>query len=230
MVAAALFAAHDLVRNRCTLSRSCAGPLTGFARYVSNGHAPDRLCIPGGGRDVAVARAGRGAVSRATDQSDRCVYPGRPERRAGAHPRQEARATARPAIRDREPARRRRQYRRRAGRACGARRLHAADGQQQHPRHQCEPLPEDRLRCREGLCADQPDRLAGEYPGGQPRAAGAHDGRADRACESKARPARLCLLGLWRRRAPVRRIVQGAGAASTSCMSPTRARRRRCRM
>ena len=34
-----------------------------------------------------------------------------------------------------------------------------------------------------------------------PALAGAHDGRADCARESKARPARLCLLGLWRCRA-----------------------------
>ena len=70
----------------------------------------------------------------------------------------------------------------------------------------------DPLRRREGLCADQPDRLAGEHPGGQSGASGAHDGRTDRARESKTRQARLCLLGLWRGRASRRRIVQGAGA------------------
>ena len=66
----------------------------------------------------------------------RRIYARRTERRACAHRRQENGATARAAVRDREPARRGRQYRRRRRRACRARRLHAADGQQQHPRHQ----------------------------------------------------------------------------------------------
>ena len=39
-------------------------------------------------------------------------------------------------VRHRKQAGRRRQHRRRIRRACGARRLYAADGQQQHPRHQ----------------------------------------------------------------------------------------------
>ncbi len=65
--------------------------------------------------------------------------------------------------------------------------------------------PEKRFR------ADQPDRLAGEYPGGQSAAAGAHDGRADRARQGQSGQAQLCLLGLWRGRASRRRAVQGGG-------------------
>jgi len=35
---------------------------------------------------------------------------------------------------------------------CGARRLHAVAGQQRHPRHQCQPLQQDRFRSGEGFC------------------------------------------------------------------------------
>ena len=89
------------------------------------------------------------------------VHAGRSERRALAHRRQEARTNPRPALHHRQPARRRRQHRRRGGRASRARRPHAADGQQLHPRHQCGALQEDQLRRRKGFRADQPDRLAG---------------------------------------------------------------------
>ena len=92
-----------------------------------------------------------------------------------------------PAVHHREPARRRRQHRRRAGRACGARRLHAADGQQQHPRHQRRALQEARLRSGEGFRPDLADRHPGQHPGGQSQRAGELDGRADRARQGAAR-------------------------------------------
>ena len=157
------------------------------------------------------------------------VHPGRAERRAGPHPRQEARADPRAAVRDRQPAGRRRQHRGRGRRPCGARRLHAAQRQQQHPRHQRGALPEDQLRPAGGLRADRPDRLAGQYPGGESGGAGAHDGRADRARQGQSRQDQFRLLGPRRRPRISPASCSRSRPRSTSSTCPTRARRRRCR-
>ena len=48
-------------------------------------------------------------------------------------------------------------------------------------------LQKDQFRCGDGLRADQPDRIAGQYPGGQSGVAGEIDGRADRARQGQVR-------------------------------------------
>ena len=136
----------------------------------------------------------------------------RPERRARPHRRQEDGATARPAVRDREQAGRRRQYRRRFCRACDPRRLHAADGQQQHPRHQREPVQETHLQSGKGFRPDHADRHAGQYPGGQSRRAGEFAERTDRSLQGAARQDQFRLVRLRRGGASGRRTVQGGGA------------------
>ena len=71
----------------------------------------------------------RRRLSDPAGDADRRLHAGRAERRARPHRRPPAGKNPRPDLRDRQPAGRRRQHRGRDGRACGARRLHAADGQ-----------------------------------------------------------------------------------------------------
>ena len=95
-------------------------------------------------------------------------------------------------------------------RACGARRLHAADGQQQHPRHQCE-------RSTRQIDYDAgkdfvPITLIGSQANilvVNPGRAGAIAEGTDRAREGPARQAQFCFVGLRRGRASRRRTVQG---------------------
>ena len=153
----------------------------------------------------------RGRLPDTAGHAGRRIHAGRAERRARPHRREEDGDHPRPDLRHRQSPGRRRQHRRRDRRARRARRLYAADGQQLDPRHQCQPLQEDRLQSREGLFADLADRHAGQHPCGQSQGAGAHDGGADCACQGRARQAQLRLVGLWRGGASRRRIVQDAG-------------------
>ena len=183
-----------------------------FARHASNGHAPDRLCIPRGGRDVARPAPAAAQYPARPVSLIVAFTPGGPSdvlaRILGKKLEQ---LLGQPFVIENRPGA--------GGNIAAELAARAAPdgytllmGNNSILATNASLYREDRLRRREGLCADQPDRLAGEHPGGQSGAAGAHHGRADRAREGKARPARLCLLGLWRRRASVRRIVQGAGA------------------
>ena len=88
-------------------------------------------------------------------------------------------------------------------------RLHAAQRQQQHPRHQCRALQEDQFRSAGRFRADQPDRLAGQHPGGEPGREGELDGRADRARQGQSGQDQLRFLRLRRGGASRRRVVQG---------------------
>ena len=171
-----------------------------------------------------------GGLSEPARHAGCCLHARRAERRACAHRRQEDGGTARPAVRDRKPPRRRRQYRGRRRRACGARRLHAADGQQQHPRHQRGLYKHLTYSPGKDFVPITLDRHAGQYPGRQSGCAGAFAEGADRARQSAARQDQFCLVRLRRGRASRRRTVQDRRPRSTSCMCPTRARRRRCRM
>ena len=125
----------------------------------------------------------------------------------------QARADPRPAVRDGQPSRRRRQHRRRGRRQRARRRPHHPDGQQQHPRHQCRALQEGQFRPRARFRADQPDRLAGQHPGGQSERAGEVAGRADRAHPRQSRQVQLRLVRPRHGRAPCRRAVQGRDQA-----------------
>ena len=89
-------------------------------------------------------RAGR--LSGPPGPGHRALRGGRHDRHLRPAPRRAPVAGARAAIRDREPRRRRRQYRGGRGRQGGSRRLHAGDGHGRHARDQCEPLRQDALR------------------------------------------------------------------------------------
>ena len=101
-----------------------------------------RCCRHGACRSGAcwrcgAARRGRARLSDPADHAHRLARPGRPERRDRPGARAACWLRNSPsAAGDREPPRRRRQHRRRTGRACSARRLHAAHGQHRHSGHQ----------------------------------------------------------------------------------------------
>ena len=80
-----------------------------------------------------------------------------------------------------------------------------------------------------GLRADRPDRIAGQYPGGESGGAGEIDGRADRARQGQSGQAQFRLVGprRWRRISPA--SCSRPRPRSTSCTCPTRAPRRPCR-
>ncbi len=158
----------------------------------------------------AAYREGRG-LSDPARHPHRCLYAGRGERCACAHRRAQDGTGAGRADRDRQPSRRRRQRGGGGGRPRHARWLYDTRRQQRDPRHQCGALQEDQLRCGGGFRADRPDRLASQYPGGEPVRAGALNGRADRAREGTARQAQLRLFGLWACRTSRGRIVQRRG-------------------
>ena len=110
-------------------------------------------------------------------------------------------------------------------RARGARRLHAADGDQLHALRQPVSVQESRLRPREGFRAGRAHRLLRVHAGRQQGRAGEDAAGARRLREGQSRQAHLCERQHHRDRRG--RDVQAAKPASTSCMCPTRARRRR---
>ena len=81
----------------------------------------------------------------------------------------------------------------------------------------------------QGFRADQPDRLAGQHPGGQSRHAGEVAGGADRAAARQSRQVQLRVVRPRHRGASRGRAVQGRGQGRRSPTFPTRAARRRCR-
>ena len=107
----------------------------------------------------------------------RPIPAGRIDRRGRADHGREDAAIARPAGHHRKRRRRRRQHRGRAGRACGARRLHDRHRPMGHPRRQHHLSFE--LRSAEGFRADRADLRQSAAHGRQKGAAG---GRPEGAC------------------------------------------------
>ena len=91
-------------------------------------------------RGLRVVRAAAGVAGRSAELSDKAGAPDRAlpggagDRRCRPLLQRAAEQGAGPAVRGRQPARRRRQHRHRGGRPRAARRLHAADGHQRAPR------------------------------------------------------------------------------------------------
>ncbi len=103
-----------------------------------------RILHLAGAAACAVGAAAGGCGARLSDTAgtpDRRPSRRRHARHLRALDRGIAVGTNGPALRGREPVRRQRQYRHRTGRARGARRLHAADGDRAQ-RHQCDAFPD----------------------------------------------------------------------------------------
>ena len=136
----------------------------------------------------------------------------------------EAQPSLRPAVRDREPRRRRGHDRHRGGLEGGARRLHLpahtqrdADGAADHAQDALRPgqeLRPRRARGRSRVRVRDPSRRGGEnLPG------------ADRVRQGQSREAGVRLGGPRLRLAPAHRDSSSTGPASTSCSCPIAAAR-----
>src|SRR2546426_636188 len=145
-----------------------------------------RVRVPGGLR----AR-----LAFASDPHGGAAFAGRLCRRAGSHPR--GTALEPPGVQRfrREPARRRRHYRRRLRGEKRAGWLHPAI-HRDAPRHQRLDLQEAAVRSAQGLRAGGAGRLGTLRPGGQSAAPGPFDTRAHRRGKSAAVEDRLCELGV----------------------------------
>ena len=75
-------------------------------------------------------------------------------------------------------------------------RLHAGDGHRRHARDQPEPVREDAVRPRQGFRAGDPGGRRAQRARGQPVAARAFGGRADRLRQGQSRQARLRVVRL----------------------------------
>ena len=182
------------------------------------------------------ATRGRARLSDAAGAPDRRLYARRRDRHPGAPDRPMAVGAARPAIRHREPAGRRQQYRHRGGRACARRRLHAAPGRsgqrhqrhalrpaqfQLHPRHRAGRRPHPRGQRHggepigSGQDASRVHRLRQGQPGQDQHGVGRHRqpaARRRRAVQDDGRH-RHGARALSRRRAGADRSARRAGAA-----------------
>ena len=125
------------------------------------------------------------------------AYPTRPvridrrlcRRRRARHHRAPDRSmavgAARPAVRHREPAGRRRQYRHRGGRACAAGRLHAAPGQSGE-RDQRDALRQAQLQFHPRHRAGRGHRPRAPRHGGQSIGSGQDGSRVHRLCQGQS--------------------------------------------
>ena len=155
--------------------------------------------------------------------------PGGPDRHAVAPVLRGDERPDRPAVRGREPRRRRRRHRHgRRSRKSRARRLHARAGRHRLARHFADAQGrQDALRRGEGLHLRHQHLVAAELPGRQPQRAGQHGARADRTAAPQSEEILLRII-----RAPARRRTCRARCSScwrtwTWSTCPTRAPRRR---
>ena len=158
-------------------------------------------------RGWRIARVGRG-LPDPQRHHHRAVHAGRLDRPAGADGGARLGATARQVVRRREPPRRRPADRRQRGRQGGARRLHAADGDQLGDGDQSDTLQEDRLRPGEGFPADRDDGASAVHPGGQQRRAGEDPRRVHQLRQGQSGQAQLRLGRRRRLASSLRRTVQ----------------------
>ncbi len=151
-----------------TRGRGVAKPRLKAPRIREAIHAVD-LCSGARARPCCTGEGAGQAKHLAVAQRHhhRTLHRRRHRRSVRAPCRQSLPAGVRHGLRGRESRRRRRQSRCRRGRQGGARRLHAAAGHRQHPRHQSLSLQQAAVRRAEGLPAGQPDRAAAEHAGGE---------------------------------------------------------------
>lgn len=133
----------------------------------------------GAGRDCERAAGGPG-LSQPAGPLRRSGGARRADRRHGAGRRDAVVGPAGPAGDRRQPGRRRRQHRCRAGSEVAGRRLHAAD-RLHRVRGQRQPVPRSGLRCLQGLPADHRARFLAQRHPRAPVVADRLDRRSDRA-------------------------------------------------
>jgi len=150
---------------------------------------------PAGARRAGRRRHARdgGVLSRASGHVHRAVYARRQHRVLGPALGPAPGAAARQAIRDREPAGRRRSDRRAFRRPRGARRLHHPHGAILGHRDQRGPAQEAPLRSGRRLRAARPRRRDTLRAGGVALAAGAVGHGPHRTGQGEPGPARLCV-------------------------------------
>ena len=138
--------------------------------------------------------AGAGSLAVETCAHDRTVCARRPDRRCGTPVDAKARRDPRPAGLRRESRRRNRDHRLGGGRAGGARRLHADNGDDRHACNQFQPLRQAVVRSGKGFCRDHAHGGISEPDPGACVGAGKKHPGADRARQGAARQACLCVV------------------------------------
>ena len=186
-------------RRLVTGGRSCTGSFGNFHtsrerhRAAWNGDcgrnvlACARRC--GDGADITGADIASAELADANGAVHHSARSRRRRRRFCPPPGRRAAAEIRPAIRGREPSRRRAQHRRARLRRSAARRLHALRHVERTRGLQPVPVPHPSVQSREGFRADCQSVLQPGSAGGEYAAQGQNHSRPDCACEGQTRHA-----------------------------------------
>ena len=181
-------------------------------------------------RQRLLARSGPASAADYPDRPITLIIPV-PARRQHHHRhplgQRQARRSARPADRDRQPRRRRRHRRHPRAREIRSRRLHHRARLYRHPGDRAEPLLQRRLRPAQGLLLDRADRHGAEHAGGASVVPGQDGAGIHRLRQGEPGQGQL-RLGRHRHGQPrLRRVFRQPRPASSSSTFPTRAPARR---